>query len=325
MCEDAGSAGAALLLHVAGEVRRMGKAEVRDGSRLWRVRWAAIGAAIAVSVGGGGVFIADAVAGPSSSVVTIDPVRILDTRTDVGLAGPFVSAVSQKLAVAGTVAVPVGATGVLLNVTVVGPTAAGFLSVRPGDATGAPSTSSLNFAAGDIVPNAVQVALPTTGANAGKIDITYDAFGVTGPTTEVLIDVVGYLVVGGGGAQGPQGIQGLPGTPGLQGVPGTPGLDGIPLAGQFTLTQNIHGAILTCTSVGVVGAITSCQGVKLNGMDMQASSGILAICTAVTGKNPAGNGGNTGTTNPYLSWNGTKWEVNSGTALSAYTSIACFV
>ena len=34
--------------------------------------------------------------------------------------------------------------------------------------------------------------MPTAGANAGKIDITFDAYGVAGPTTDVLIDVVGY-------------------------------------------------------------------------------------------------------------------------------------
>ena len=53
-------------------------------------------------------------------MVTVDPVRILDTRTDVGLPGSFVSAVSQKLQVTGA-AVPAGATGVLSNVTVVAP------------------------------------------------------------------------------------------------------------------------------------------------------------------------------------------------------------
>jgi len=183
---------------------------------LWRSRWAAIGAAVAVSLGGGGFFVANAAPSAPSSVVTIDPVRILDTRTDVGLPGPFVSAVSQKLQVTGAV-VPAGATGVLLNATVVNPSANGFLAIRPGDASGAPSTSSLNFNAGDIVPNSVQVGLPTAGANAGKIDITYDAYGTAGPTTEVLIDVVGYLVAGAAGtagaqgAQGPQGAQGLPG------------------------------------------------------------------------------------------------------------------
>ena len=166
---------------------------------LRRSRWAAVGAAVAVSIGGGGLFVANAASSPASSVVTIDPVRILDTRTDLGLPGPFVSPVSQKLQVTGA-AVPAGATGVLLNATVVGPKADGFLSIRPGDATGAPSTSSLNFKAGDVIPNSVQVGLPTVGANAGQIDITYDALGVAGPTTEVLIDVVGYLVAGGAAA-----------------------------------------------------------------------------------------------------------------------------
>jgi hypothetical protein len=75
----------------------------------------------------------------------------------------------------------------------------------------------LNFKAGDIVPNSVQVGLPTSGANAGQIDITFDAFGQTGPTTEVLIDVVGYMVAGGGGATGPAGPAGPQGP---QGIPG---------------------------------------------------------------------------------------------------------
>ena len=171
---------------------------------MWRSRWAAIGAAVAVSVGAGGIFVAQAAPGASeSTIVTVTPERIMDTRdpVNVGLAGPFVSPVSQKLQVTGSVptttgtktVVPTGATGVLLNVTAAGPSAAGFISIRPGDATGAPATSSLNVDAGKNLPNAVQVALPTSGANAGKIDITYDAYGVAGPTTDILIDVVGYM------------------------------------------------------------------------------------------------------------------------------------
>ena len=189
---------------------------------VWRSRWAAIGAAIAVTLGGGGIFVANAASSAPSSVVTIDPVRILDTRTDIGLPGPFVSAMSQKLQVTGA-AVPAGATGVLLNVTVVAPSAAGFLSVRPGDASGAPSTSSLNFTAGDIVPTAVQVGLPTSGPTAGQIDITYDAFGTPGPTTEVLIDVVGYMTAGGGGGAATPGPAGPAGPAGATGATGATG------------------------------------------------------------------------------------------------------
>jgi hypothetical protein len=171
--------------------------------RLMRSRWAAIGAAVAVSLAGGGVFIANAATSAPSSVVTIDPVRILDTRNDVGLPGPFVSPVSQKLQVTGA-GVPVGATGVLMNVTVVAPSAAGFLSVRPGDASGAPTTSSLNFASNETLANSVQVALPTGGTNAGQIDITYDAYGQRGPSTEVLIDVVGYFAPSAAGSVNPR-------------------------------------------------------------------------------------------------------------------------
>ena len=182
----------------------MSPVAVSDNRRLWRSRWAAIGAAVAVTLGGGGIFVANAASSEPSSVVTIDPVRVLDTRdpVNVGLPGPFVSATSKKLLVTGSIVtttgtktvVPAGATGVLLNVTPVGSTADGFISIRPGDATGAPTTSSLNFTAGEVLPNSVQVGLPTAGADAGQIDITYDAYGVPGPTTDVLIDVVGYTV-----------------------------------------------------------------------------------------------------------------------------------
>ena len=170
---------------------------------MWRSRWAAVGAAVAISLGAGGIVVSQAATvGSESGVVTVTPARILDTRagTDLGLPGPFVSAVSQKLQVTGAVptatgtmtVVPVGATGVLLNVTSVRASANGFISVRPGDAGGAPTTSSLNVTAGVTVPNAVQVALPTSGPGAGMIDITFDALGVAGPTTDILVDVVGF-------------------------------------------------------------------------------------------------------------------------------------
>lgn len=176
-----------------------------DRGALWRSRWAAIGAAVAVAVGAGGiVHFASASSGAPSDFVSITPVRVLDTRDplNVGLAGPFVSATSQDLTITGSVpttggpqvVVPAGATGVVLNVTVVAPASDGFISVRPADAPGAPATSSLNFVAGTTVPNAVTVAVPTTGADAGKIEITYDAYGSTGPTADVLVDVVGYYV-----------------------------------------------------------------------------------------------------------------------------------
>lgn len=137
-----------------------------------------------------------------STLVPVIPARILDTRDPVnlGLDGPFVSPVSQDLRVTGQVAtadgmrtvVPEGATGVVLNVTVVEPTARGFVSVRPSGTPGAPTTSNLNFEAGEVAPNAVSVQLPTSGPSAGRIQITYDAYGVPGPFADILVDVVAY-------------------------------------------------------------------------------------------------------------------------------------
>ena len=167
----------------------------------------------------------------------------MDTRTDIGLPGPFVSAASQKLQVTGPV-VPAGSTGVLLNVTVVAPSANGFLAVRPGDATGAPSTSSLNFNAGDIAPNAVQVALPTSGANAGQIDITYDAYSVGGPTTDVLIDVVGYLVEGGAGGSVVAAAPGVAGGPGPAGAGGPAGARGFSAWDAIPSGQTVTGSMI---------------------------------------------------------------------------------
>lgn len=177
---------------------------VRARSMLWLATVTTLALVMAlVMVWGSGSWRASASFGPEeSTLVPVTPTRILDTRDPVnlGLDGPFVSAVSQELRVTGQIptadgvqtVVPEGATGVVLNVTVVEPTAAGFVSVRPAGTPGAPTTSSLNFEAGVIVPNSVSVQVPTSGSNAGRIELTYDAFGVQGPTTDMLIDVVAY-------------------------------------------------------------------------------------------------------------------------------------
>lgn len=179
---------------------------IRIRSLMWFFAGATISIALAWSLS---AWRAYALPGPTeSTIVAITPTRILDTRdpTNLGLAGPFVSPVSQKLQVTGVIAVaggapttvvPPGATGVLLNVTATQPSANGFVSVRPGDASGPPSTSSLNVTTGATVPNSVQVSMPSTGADAGKIDITFDALGTPGPTTDIIIDVVGYTTSAG--------------------------------------------------------------------------------------------------------------------------------
>jgi hypothetical protein len=81
--------------------------------------------------------------------------------------------------------VPNTATAVVLNVTAVAPTAAGFLTVLPGAETlptGTSLVSNLNFAAGQTVANEVTVAV----AN-GDIEV-YNSAGYT----DVVVDLEGY-------------------------------------------------------------------------------------------------------------------------------------
>ena len=168
-----------------------------------RIRWAAIGAAIAVSLGGGVTLFAQAGAAPASSsaFVAVSPVRVLDTRKDVVLwEGPFATGVPHDVKVTGSIptsagtqtVMPVGATGVVLNVTVVNSTADGFVSVRPADAVGDPKTSNINFEAGKTVANSITVNLPTSGADAGTFEVWFDSMGVAGATADILVDITGY-------------------------------------------------------------------------------------------------------------------------------------
>lgn len=214
-----------------------------SGHTLRRSRWAAVGAAVAVSLGSGGLFVASAAPSEPSSFVAVAPVRLVDTRVALGLIGPVVSTVPDTVQITGSVAtlagpavvVPDGATAVVANVTALGATVAGFLSVVPGDATGVPSTSSLNFLSQQTTPNSVTVQLPIDG----DLQLYYRAAGGnTTATVHVVLDVVGYYVEGGSGAPGPvgpAGPQGIPGEVGADGADGAvgpigpqgvPGLDG---------------------------------------------------------------------------------------------------
>jgi hypothetical protein len=191
-----------------------------------RSRWAAIGAAIAVTLGSGGLFTAWADS-PQSVFTAIEPVRVLDTRDDIGLTGAFKEGQTRFLDVTGSIPivlpgnvagtdspVPEGATAIVANVTAVAPTTAGFVSVRPGTATGTPTTSNLNFSPGAVVPNSVTVELPTTGARAGQLNLFFRGTTSTA-TTDLLIDIVGYYTKGGSGTPGPKGDTGAEGPAGL--------------------------------------------------------------------------------------------------------------
>jgi hypothetical protein len=115
----------------------------------------------------------------------LTPRRILDTRTGVGAPARAVPANGTvALTVTGFGGVPAtGAGSVVLNVTATRPTAAGFVTVFP-TGTALPTTSNVNFAAGQTIPNQVTVRLGTSG----RVTLANRSTG----TVQLIADVLGY-------------------------------------------------------------------------------------------------------------------------------------
>lgn len=117
--------------------------------------------------------------------VPMNPTRLLDTRVRLGAPGPIAGR-RQIDAQITNATIPAGrAAAVVLNVTVVNPGAAGYLSVFPTQ-SGDASVSSLNFIAHQTVANLVTVRL----GSGGKVSLFN---GATLPTN-VIADVAGYYL-----------------------------------------------------------------------------------------------------------------------------------
>jgi hypothetical protein len=162
------------------------------GSTLARSRWAGIGAAVAVSLGAGGIGLIAHAAGSSapSSFVSITPCRLFDTRpaTLVGDRNTPLNAgedfARPVWGTNGQCTIPSTATGISYNLTV--PTGInGFLTVYPADAT-RPGSSSINPVAGEgVKANGGIVGLSAAGA--------IKVYTLTGPV-DALLDITGYFL-----------------------------------------------------------------------------------------------------------------------------------
>ena len=119
--------------------------------------------------------------------VTLDPARLLDTRVGNGAPpSPVATNATTSLKITGRGGVPAsGVAAVVSNVTVTGPSAAGFVTVYP-SGTVMPTASNLNFTAGLSIPNLVTVKV---GAN-GNIALTNNSAG----TVHLIADVAGYYL-----------------------------------------------------------------------------------------------------------------------------------
>ena len=85
---------------------------------------------------------------------------------------------------------PANASAAVLNVTAVGPAAAGYLTVFPQGAM-RPTASNVDYAAGVVTANRVTVPL-SSGASPGEISI------YSSSSADVVVDVSGYYTAAGG-------------------------------------------------------------------------------------------------------------------------------
>jgi hypothetical protein len=132
---------------------------------------------------------------------TLTPTRICDTRAgnpsnltgqtaqcNGGPGNPgnkIAAGGTLTVGVAGQFNVPPEATAVVLNVTVVSPSAPGFLTVFPAGAS-MPLASNIDYVGGEVVPNLVEVGIGTNGQvsfySSSRTDLVVDVEGYASPT-----------------------------------------------------------------------------------------------------------------------------------------------
>ncbi|MEU5786311.1 hypothetical protein ABZ754_01100 [Micromonospora purpureochromogenes] len=127
-----------------------------------------------------------------SRYTPVPPVRLLDTRGAVGT--PTTTPVPANGEVVLDIpriseVLAADVTAVVLNLTVTKPTAAGFLRTYP-DGTNLPDVSSVNFVAGETVPNLVTVPMSN-----GRLRIRHTGSG----TAHVVADLQGFYAASGSG------------------------------------------------------------------------------------------------------------------------------
>lgn len=164
-----------------------------------RTRWAAIGAAVAVTLGGGGFFVANAgTTTPNADDAAyhpVTPVRVLDTRRadavsngviKLDVEGPIATINSDGTTTSVQVA-PTTASAVAINLTVTEGQkngGYGFVKVYPCTQTtdAAPEASAINFENKVDIANALNVTTSATG------EICFSVYG----TADLIVDMSGY-------------------------------------------------------------------------------------------------------------------------------------
>jgi hypothetical protein len=120
---------------------------------------------------------------------TLTPCRVLDTRNPAGaLGGPALGAGAiRTFLVTGACLIPSTASAVSANLTAVGAASPGYLTLFPGDASGPPTVSNVNFTPGLTRANNAVVLLATDGT--GRIKVKNGSAGAV----HFVLDVNGYF------------------------------------------------------------------------------------------------------------------------------------
>lgn len=125
--------------------------------------------------------------GAGARFVALSPLRIIDTRVNT-TGWTAVSGGGSAFTLSMTGPIPSGATAAVMNVTGVSPTLATYLAVSPKTSATPtrPSTSNVQLAKGQILPNLVSVALGTNRDvwmfnNSGSVDVIADLAGYFAP------------------------------------------------------------------------------------------------------------------------------------------------
>jgi hypothetical protein len=220
-----------------------------------------------------------------AGLTPMTPSRILDTAAGTGLTGPFTMGSPRTVQVTGVGSIPSDAVAVALNVTVTAGATGGFVTLGP-TVTASPTTSTINFPAGDTRTNGAIVPL----AADGTLGAVYKG-APAGATVDVALDVTGYFRAASGAGLTPiaparvldtrngTGLSGTfkTGTPRTLQVAGSAGVpsDAVAVAVNATVPANATGGVV---SVGpTMTASPSISTVSFPAGDNRASASIVPL------------------------------------------------
>lgn len=206
--------------------------------------------AVSLSVGASPPQEAPQVTPVAAGFFSVTPCRAVDTRYGSGPLGApaLAGAEVRTLGLAGTCGVPASALALALNVTVVGATSAGSVTLYPaGEAL--PLASTINFRPGLVRANNAVVATGTAGQLNAFCAVP------AGETVDLILDVVGYFDSLSGNrppavAAGPDAALAMPAN--ALALAGTYTDDGLPSGTGYAVSWSVTG--------GPAGAVFSSPG-----------------------------------------------------------------